>query len=402
MLDVFSFFDDFVRCAVKITRGAFALSLYFVVIPWVCELARGQTHQSTPQPPSTITRPDSIQDSGFYNYWANMSAQGRAGGVLLGKLSLEGEPLPWEPMLVAVECKGEVVNQTQTDLHGQFVIRFVDNHGVERIPPDEQRQMETKYEGCLVKGLVTGFHSAEKTISVTNFRGQPDLGTIVLSADERGNATHVSSTTKAAPIKALKAYEKARADWLDRNPEGASKNLQKAVEIYPAFAEAWLQMGKMEAASNPKAAREDFSKALAADPKFVLPYEQLAGLAAQDQNWQGALNYAKQALQLDPTGTPEVWYYDALAKFQLGRMEDAQASAQKGLAIDPRHSAPNTEQLLAVVLARKGDSADALQHLRNCLTYIAPGPGADLIKQQIARIEQKTSHTANAGAPKAQ
>ena len=100
-----------------------------------------QTHQTSPQPPSTLTRPDSIQDSGFYNYWANMSAQGRAGGVLLGKLALEDEPLPWQPMLVTVDCKGSIVNQTQTDLNGQFVIRFVDTHGVEKIPPDALRQM---------------------------------------------------------------------------------------------------------------------------------------------------------------------------------------------------------------------------------------------------------------------
>ena len=91
--------------------------------------AAAQTHASTPAPPSTVTRPDSIQDSGFYNYWANMSAQGRAGGVLLGKLAMEGEPLPWEPMLVNVDCKGSIVNSTQADLRGQFVITFVDHEG---------------------------------------------------------------------------------------------------------------------------------------------------------------------------------------------------------------------------------------------------------------------------------
>ncbi len=111
------------------------------------EQAAAQTHASAPAPPSTLTRPDSIQDSGFYNYWANMSAQGRAGGVLLGKLAMEGEPLPWEPMLVNVDCKGSIVNSTQADLKGQFVITFTNTQGVERTPQDAQRQMETKYEG---------------------------------------------------------------------------------------------------------------------------------------------------------------------------------------------------------------------------------------------------------------
>jgi hypothetical protein len=44
-------------------------------------------------------------------------------------------------------------------------------------------------------------------------------------------------------------------------------------------------------------------------------------------------------------------------------------------------------QLLDLILAQKGDSADALEHLRNCLTYFPPGPDRDLVKQQVAQIQ---------------
>ncbi len=365
---------------------SFLLSVFFGLI--VVEQSQAQ-RTSTPQPPSNITRPDSIQDSGFYNYWANMSAQGRAGGVLLGKLAMEGEPLPWQPLLVAVECKGAVVNVTQTDLQGRFVIRFEDSKGIERTPTDAQRQMETHYEGCAVRASLTGFHSSEKILTVRNFRDETDLGTLTLSPEDRGGGTEVSSTTKAAPGNAMKAFEKARAAWLDQNADGAQRNLKKAVELYPAFAAAWVQLGKIQEASDPAAARDSFSKALAADPKFVLPFEQLAALAAQDGKWQETVDNTSRALQLDPAGTPQLWYYDGLAKFQLGKTDDALASVTKGLAIDPRHSVPNTEQLLAVILARKADYAGAIEHLKSCLTYTPAGASADLIKQQIAQLEQK-------------
>jgi len=50
--------------------------------------------QARPVPPpsqtTTITRPGSIQDSGLYDYWTDMSGQGRAGGALLGKVAVEG------------------------------------------------------------------------------------------------------------------------------------------------------------------------------------------------------------------------------------------------------------------------------------------------------------------------
>ena len=369
---------------------AFPSCLLLVLIATTIVPSAAQTRSTAAAPPTQTTRPDSIQDSGFYNYWANMSGQGKAGGVLLGKLVMEGEPLPWQPLLVAVDCKGSVVNLTQTDLQGRFVIRFVDTTGAEKIPQDAQRQMETKYEGCVVRGALTGFHSAEKPITVKNLRDEPDLGTITLSPENRGGGMEVSTTTSAAPPKAMKAFEKARGEWLENNAGDAERDLKKAVEIDPTFAEAWLQMGKLEEASDPKAARDAFAKALAADPKFVLPYEQLAVMAVQEQKWDEAVDQTGKALALDPAGTPQLWYYTALAKYQLGKTDEAQASAEKALAIDPRHSVPNVEQLLAVILARKADYAGALQHLKNCLTYMPSGPNADLLKQQIAQLEQKT------------
>jgi len=376
---------------VKPTSSPFILSFWLlsVLVFVACAQSGAQTHASTPAPPSTITRPDSIQDSGLYNYWTNMSAQGRAGGVLLGKLAMEGEPLPWEPMLVSVDCKGSIVNSTQADLKGQFVITFADKHGVEQIPADAQRQMETKYEGCLVRASLAGFRSSAITITSRNLRDDPNLGTITLSPEGRGGGTELSITSKEAPSNAMKAFEKARAEWLAQNPDGAEKSLKKAVQLYPGFAEAWLQLGKIQLASDAQGARDSFSKALAADPKFVLPYEQLAGLAVQAEKWQETLDHTSQALQLDPAGTPRLWYYDALAKFQLGKTDEALASASKSLAIDPRHSVLNTEDLLAVILARKADYAGALQHLKNCLTYMPAGPQADLVKQQIAQLEPR-------------
>lgn len=375
------------------SRRLLSFCLLAVASPAVFAQSGAQTHPTTPTPPSALTRPDSIQDSGFYNYWANMSAQGRAGGVLLGKLAMEGEPLPWVPMLVNVDCKGSIVNSTQADLKGQFVITFVDARGVERTPADAQRQMETQYEGCLLRASLAGFHSSTLTITVRNLRDEPNIGTITLSPEGRGGGTELSMTSKDAPPKAMKAFEKARADWLDQNADGAERNLKKAIQLYPGFAEAWVQLGKIQEASDSKSARDSFSKALAADPKFVLPYEQLAALAVKAEQWQEAVDNTTQALQLDPAGTPQLWYYDALAKFQLGKSDEARESATKSLAIDPRHSVLNTEQLLAVILARKADYVAAILHLNNCLSYLPTGPQADLVRQQIAQLETKVTPT---------
>jgi tetratricopeptide (TPR) repeat protein len=92
-------------------------------------------------------------------------------------------------------------------------------------------------------------------------------------------------------------------------------------------------------------------------------------------------------LALNPRGTLEIWYYNAWGNFQLKNLDVAETSATKSLAMDPLHVQLATEQLLAVILAQKQDLPGALEHLRDCLTYYPPGPGLDLVKQQIAQIE---------------
>lgn len=346
---------------------------------------------SSPSAPSTITRPESIQDSGLYDYWAQESGQTRAGGALLGKLAVEGEPLPWEPLLVTVTCSGKVVYTTQSDAKGNFGIVGVTLPGALGKQEDSLRQMETQFEGCLVQGVVAGFRSTTVTLTREHLRDQPDIGTLTLSRIGRDLATTVSSTTDTASPKALKLFEKARGEMLQRNPDGAQDELKKAVQADPKFAEAWLQLGKLQETSEPQAARDSFSKAAAADPDFVLPYEQLAFLASQSGNWLDVLDNTNRVAKLYPEGTAQTWYLNALANLQMGKADAAEASAQKSLALDPRHSILNTEQLLAVILAGKGDFAGAIDHLRSSLTYVPPGPNADLLKQQIAQLEKRVT-----------
>jgi hypothetical protein len=71
----------------------------------------------------------------------------------------------------------------------------------------------------------------------------------------------------------------------------------------------------------------------------------------------------------------------------LKRLDRAEASAVKSLAMDPLHLQPDTEQLLAIILLAKHDVPGALEHLRHCLTYFPPGPNYDLVKGQIEQLE---------------
>ena len=58
--------------------------------------------------------------------------------------------------------------------------------------------------------------------------------------------------------------------------EQAEAEFRKAVQLYPRYAAAWMELGKMlEKKGLYAEARDAYSQSLAADPKFVYPYQQL-------------------------------------------------------------------------------------------------------------------------------
>lgn len=368
--------------------------LFFLTIGVSASAQRGAPSMAPPAPPGEVpgpTRPGSIQDAGLYGYWTQITPQDRAGGVLLGKVAVEGELLPWQPILITLSCKKATVYTTQSDPKGDFAVIPNRIPGVLSLQGDRQRQMQMYFEGCVLEGFLTGFRSTQIILTERMLRDDPNVGRITLSRDSHARATAMSASSQNAPGAAARHWTKAGEDMLAEKPDKAQRELEKAVEAYPGFADAWYELGGLQMQSNPRDARACFEKAAAADPNFVPPYEQLAALAAQQGDWPGVIENTNHFLQLDSTGSMAVWYYSALANLQLGRLDSAQASAEKLMKEDPLHNIRNGEQLLAAILARKADYPGALAHLKNCLTYIPEGPDASLLKDEIAQLQKKVS-----------
>src|SRR5271165_3704686 len=336
--------------------------------------------------------PEMTSGVGKYANFDQAMAHQHGGMYFAGKVAVDGGSLPWDPIPIIVDCNGTVKYDTQTDAKGGFAIESgaVRNSSTSEIAPQVgsvQKITAAQLVGCQVRASLAGFRSSAITIVNGNLSDNPDIGTITLHLDEHAAGYGVSPTTTAAPKDAIKKFDKARSE-ADKNPDSAQHDLEKAVQIDPKFAEAWYQLGKLQQKTKPQDALASFEKAVAADPQFVPPYEPMAELAAAQKKWQEVAVAADNYLKLDPVGTPQIWYYSAVGNYNIGKRDVAEESAKKSLAMDPQHLAPNTEQLLAVILASKGEYAAALDHLRNCLTYTPKGPNADLMKQQIAQLEK--------------
>jgi hypothetical protein len=345
---------------------------------------------------STDNDPAAATGTGSGNIFGQVLNEQVGSMRFMGKVVVEGGKLPWDPIPVAVICDGKTRYYTLTDKKGEFDIAATptESLGV-RSTRDPKHVDPAQLVGCKVTALLDGFTSTTVTIMNGSIMDNPDLGKIILRQDPGATGSIVSATTLSAPDEARKEADKARSDEADRNPGSARRHLEKAVSIDPQFAEAWYQLGKLEEADKPQDALSAFVKATAADPKFVPPYEHIAALAGTEKKWQEMADAANHALQLNPAGTPQIWYFSAVANYNLGKRSVAETAALSALSLDPSHKvAPNTEQLLAVILAGRGDVKGALEHLRNCLTYTPPGANADQMKQQVAQLEKAAKQPA--------
>jgi tetratricopeptide (TPR) repeat protein len=364
---------------------AFLLICTVCCVPVAGQGSRGTPASSTGNPSQGPEASSNVGKSAGLN---TLARQARSGDYLLGSVVVAGSGLPWEPIPVTVTCEGKTRYTTSTDPKGNFMIASVHTEGYTAGAADPKAKLAAELAGCSVQATFPGFDSAVIKIANRNLLDDPNIGTITLNREEGSSGAAVSSTTASAPKDAAKAFEKARMEWLDGKAEPAQRDLEKAVQKYPQFAEAWYQLGKLQEADKSQEALNSYQKAVTADPKFIFPYEHLALLNVQAGKWQEAADASGRALELDPRGTPQTWYYNALANYKLNKKDIAEASAIKALSMDPLHTAPNTEQLLAVILVDKHDYAGALLHLRNCATYLPSGHNLETVKQQIAQLEQ--------------
>jgi len=338
----------------------------------------------------TINRPDSLPDTGYFGFMANTQQGVASGAGLWGKVRIDGDPLLWEPIAIALSCvTGKTELTTVTGVDGRFGITRVNLPQVYTLAGDVRNQMEQHYEGCTVRAELAGYRSSTDTITEKVLRDKPFLDDITLTREENAPGTDISEVAGSSSAEAESWYQKAHDEWVHGNADGARKDLEQVVKIDPKRAEAWYLLGRLQAASDLKAATESLQQAQTLDPRFVPPCEWLALIAIQKRDWPTANSWASRALALHPSGSAWLWYENAVADYRMGKNEAARAAAEHAMAMDPEHNVQNAEEVLALTLINKGDYSAALDHLRNSLTYMT-GSSADLIKRQIAFVEQKT------------
>jgi tetratricopeptide (TPR) repeat protein len=242
---------------------------------------------------------------------------------------------------------------------------------------------------CVLRANLAGFTSDTADLFNKRTSDNPDVGTIFLHRIAGVEGSSISVTAMLAPKAAKKAYEQGLQSMLKNKSDDARKDFEKAVTLYPQYADAWVSLGKLHLEQNAVApAREALNKAMECDPKLVAPYMELGLLAAKDANWQESGKYLDRAVELDPVEFPQAWYADAVANFNLAKYDAAEKAARAAVKLDPRHVNPRSTYLLGLILTEKKDYPGAAAELATYIKLAPNAPDLAQAKVELARLEK--------------
>lgn len=334
---------------------------------------------------------------------------------LSGRVVTEDGVPPPERAVIERVCNGMVRREGYTDSKGYFSIQLGQSFGIMQdasvgtfdmsgmptmrsttSPGTFGSSSATALLGCELRASLPGYRSESVNLTGRRPLDHPDIGMIVLHPYGKVEGTIVSATSLQAPRDAKKALEKGR-DYAKKSKwEQAQQELQKAVQVYPKYAEAWYELGvACQRQAHAEEARKAYAEAIAADSKFIRPYFQLAHMAALNNKWQEVADLTDKALALNAYEYPAAYFYNSVAYYNLHKLDLAEKSARRAKRMDSEHRIPRIDLLLSNILAERKDYDGAAGLLRDYLKFAPPSPDTEAAKTQLANIE-KILATANA------
>lgn len=367
------------------------------------------THPATP-PPSGA--PSSQPDLDFVMF-------------LMGRIATnDGSPIPHD-LLVERICSERVHQQVYASSNGDFSMQLgsktdsfpgassdmtsperVNNKDLIRGIP--QREL-TK---CDLQASAAGFRSSRVSLlDLAPSSGSVDVGIIVVQRTTKIKGMTLSAQPYKAPPNARKAYEKGLDAENKSKFAEARKYFEQAVTLYPKYASAWFQLGTLFERENQKdSARDAYTRATAIDMKFLPPYLSLASMAFEDRDWGAVLQLTNHILDLDPfnygdtnsyvldldeLNPAEAYFYNAVANYQLNRIDEAEKSVLKAERSDLLTHFPQLHVLLAEIYTRKENYDGAILELRSYLELAPHAKDADVIRRRLAKLEER-NHSGSA------
>lgn len=324
-----------------------------------------------------------------------------------GKVALSDGTAPSEPVKIERVCNGSPRLEARTDRKGRFSFQLGQNlefqdasangqdgfgggFGAPRGPGfgSNSSLRDNNLFGCELRATLPGYRSDPVSLANIHYLDNPDLGTIILHPIAHVEGLTVSATTALAPKDARKAYEKGLEAAGKKNPDEAQKDFEKAVAVYPKYAAAWFALGQInEQRDHGEEARKAYDQSIAADSKFVPPYERLSFMALKESKWQELADTTDHMLQLNPYDYPSGYYLSSVANLQLQHLDVAEKNAREAIRLDPLKKNARVHYVLGLILAQKREFTASAESLQTFLNADPSAPDADIVRKQLEKVE---------------
>jgi len=261
---------------------------------------------------------------------------------------------------------------------------------------------DRRIDMCDLRASLVGYTSDTVNLTGRTAMDNPDVGNIALHRlGAAGTAMTVTATTLRAPRPARRAQEKGMELARKNKPEEAIASLQEAVRLYPEYAFAWCELGKLQAANDHiPDAHESFASAVKAEPRWPEPYLHLAVMAVKAHDWKEVADDAGHVLSLNTFQYPQAYFLHGAANFNLHHLDVAETDALAADRLDVQHQFPQIQKLLGVIYGERHRYADAADKLR---AYLLLEPNAEDVadaRRQLAQMDALASQASQVAQKK--
>jgi tetratricopeptide (TPR) repeat protein len=303
------------------------------------------------------------------------------------KVSADDDSTLPPDLRIAVDCHGDSSDGGGASPSGQF--RFTLKPNIQALNANSL---------CSVEAKAFGYDSGMLRFPVRSSTGLINIGALTIQRNASGEAqdrnkehgaSTVSATSLKAPPNAVKLFEQGMHSLQQTKFANAAKDFEAAIQIYPNYAESWLNLGRARLGmSSPDSAREAFFRAAQLDPQLAEPPEELGLLAAGQNDLVSAARYLDDSLRLDPGNSFRACYSDAVVNLMLKRYDIAERSARAALRFGESGNQARANYVLGMALLATGDNAEAKQHLLRYLELSPKAPEREQIQKELNRLDR--------------
>jgi len=300
--------------------------------------------------------------------------------ILRGEVITNEQPGGVRDATVVLECQNGLPMRTQTNSNGGFLFML---YGLSSA-------------SCRLHAEAPQYSSEPLDLVIDPGMGTMQIGKIVLhpwSQKSRAEAFAVSVTLLAAPSGARKAFEQGQQQARHEKWDPACMYFRKAVELYPGYALAWLELGRAQVKQrNFIEAQESFRQATSQDPNLVAAYTELARVAASQKEWVLLADTTDHLIEQLSYLSPSYLFLNATAKYNLGKTGDAEHSAARGLQLDTKHGVPRLEYLYGLILMKQQNYSGAIEHIKTYLQLVPHASDAQRAQEVLSYLQQLASN----------